>query len=175
MEAALSPLNLVKMMGENILKVAEDSLSGGLLKENETAQMQQAKSESAAMLALLLPTLAKLEGKCRTEADQVSMAVALLLKNALTIGVIQPASTAGAKAAQAAIGTRRARDVRALGARSTAIEEAIERAVGPNWDGKHPSTKAKQIIDTVNKDLREKGIKEITARAVYERIKARQC
>lgn len=172
MEAVVSPLILIEMVRRNLLGVADNSIEAGLMVPAEADHMRQLRAESAAMLDRIIATLATVEPaevRIRLGVD-----IAGLLQHALAIGTIMPASSASAKAAQAAIGTRKAREAKAAGARATAIDQAIELAVGPNWDGTRPWAKASAIIGPVNSDLSKRGFRKITDRAVYDRLKARR-
>jgi hypothetical protein len=155
-----TPRDWLKMNGEKLLRIADESLP--YLKHDDAEAMQQYRREAKDMLDRLLAALST-----TNPADELSVYIAALIDKALAIGVMMPAVSESAKATLAAGRARHAREGKAKGEKLTTRNVEIEAATA-DWDGSHPSPW------TLARRLEGKPGIGLKRRAIFDRLKKLQ-
>jgi len=131
------------------------------------------RQETGQLLYLLNNELGKIERKRPHAGYSLSLLIAKLLSNALSIGFVAPASSESAKAAVAANKAQRARAAKTQTPKRAALDKAFMNALSAKRGGRAGLwTLAGHMKPDIDKQMKDAGYQTgITQQAIYQRLR----
>ena len=165
------PLYWLKSGASNLLHIADSSLDGGLLTNNDAELMRHLRQETGALINELINAFGPIASAHPETARVWSFLINKLLTNALSIGLVTPASSESAKAAIAGNNARRAREAKTQTKERAARDRAFQNALPAGWEVRRDLwSLAGHMKTKIDKEMQCAGYEGITQQAIYQRL-----